>query len=128
MMQFRYKITKDILWGGYTLHIQYQVITCAKWKKFKRVDLFRVCTNLNGNWDIVEPSLNDQLIEIDYCMKSHGSMRAVVTTYILNKLKDEKKWMNKCFDTKNIKQVIDGLADNTWSDVIAISENEISEE
>lgn len=31
-------------------------------------------------------------------------------------------------DTKNIKQMIDGLVSRTWSDVIVIDEDEINEE
>ena len=128
MMQFRYKITKDILWGGYTLYIQYQVITCAKWKKFKRVDLFDACVVTTGDWYICPPSAQQQFNYIGRCIKSYGSMRDVVIAYISIILQDKKKKMDTRNDTKNIKQMIDGLVNRTWSDVIVIDENEISEE
>jgi hypothetical protein len=55
-------------------------------------------------------------------------MQELVTAYILSILKDNKKIMIKRNDTKKIKQMIDGFADNTWSDAIVIDEDELSEE
>ena len=130
MMLFRYKITKDILWSGsYTLHIQYQVGSCDKWKKFARKDLFDVCAELANDWWILNrPSISQQLNRIAYSLKTYGTMQELVTAYILSILKDNKKIMIKRNDTKKIKQMIDGFADNTWSDAIVIDEDELSEE
>lgn len=128
-MQFRYKIKKDIFAGGYTLHIQYQVDSCGEWKKFVRKDLFNVCLELTGAFYILSrPSPNEQLYTLDRCVKKYGSMQELVTAYILSVLKDNKNKMIKRNKTEDLRKMIDGLANNTWSDVIVIDEDEISEE
>ena len=127
MMRFRYKITKDI-WGGYNLHIQAQVESCGKWKKFQRIDLFDACIIVTDNYYICRPSMSQQLKQIDRCITSYGSMREIVIAYISIILKYKRKKMDKRNDTKKIRQMIDSLVDKTWSDVIVIEEDEISKE
>lgn len=129
MMQFRYKITKDILWGCYTLHVQYWADTRNKWKKFSRKDLFDVCLKLTGDSYIFNrPSFDEQLHTINNCIKKCNSTREFVTAYILSILRDKNKKMIKYNKNKDLRKMIDKLANNTWSDVIVIDENKISEE
>lgn len=125
-MHFRYKIVKCIL-GGYDIRIQYQK-PCGKWKRFKRVDLFDACVIATGDWYICRPSVQQQCNYVDRCIKSYGSMRDIVIAYISIILKDRKKKMDTRNDTQSIKQMLDGLVNKTWSDVIVIDENELSEE
>ena len=61
-------------------------------------------------------------------MKKYNSMRELVTAYILNILKDKNKKMIKRNKTEDLRKIIDGFADNTWSDVIVIDEDEIGGE
>ena len=125
-MRFRYRIVKCI-WGGYDIRIQIQKPS-GKWRRFKRVDLFDACVVTTGDWYICRPSAQQQFNYIGRCIKSYGSMRDVVIAYISIILQDKKKKMDTRNDTKNIKQMIDGLVSKTWSDVIVIDEDEISEE
>lgn len=130
MMRFRYKITKDILWrGSYTLHIQYQVDACSQWKKFARKDLFKVCAELAKDWWILShPSISEQLDIISDSLRKYRTMEKLVTVYILSILEDKKCTMIKRNKTEDLRKMIDDLANNTWSDVIVIDEDEISEE
>ena len=124
-MRFRYKIKRDFWPFSYTVCIQYQADSCDKWKRFKHVDLYQMCTKLNDTWYFSSSSLSVQLAEVNHCIQSYGSMKAAVTAYILSILKDKKKNMNEHFDIENLKQMVKSLANNTWSDVIVIDEDEI---
>ena len=129
MMYFRYKIRKDLFGTTYTLIIQRKSNTDDKWKRFKRTDLFKLCADIEGEWWVFScPAYAIQRNIIINCIDKYGSVEKLVTKYILSILKERVNEMVKRNDSQDTKKLLNNIANNTWSNVIAISEEEVNKE